>query len=77
MSVSQVIFIIIIGLCLTTLAESGEVQLTERVNLGDGVDIIGINGSAYQSFLGISFAKPPLRELRFAVSDPSYLFDSC
>lgn len=60
---------VLVGLSLT-LAE--EVALTEPVKLTHCAQVIGINGSAYQSFVGIPFAEPPINTLRFAVS--FYLF---
>lgn len=42
---------------------------TDPVQLqGRNLDIIGLNETDYQSFMGIPYAEPPLGRLRFAVS---------
>lgn len=58
-------------LCMCQKADEAlqELQLTRSVRLSNGVEIIGVNGSAYQSFVGIPFAEPPVDKLRFAASD--------
>lgn len=42
---------------------------TDPIRLaGRNLDIIGLNDTDYQSFMGIPFAEPPVGPLRFAVS---------
>lgn len=68
-------FLSAVLLLLPSVSVAGEVCLTDPVLLNKGVKIVGVNGSAYQSFLGIPYAEPPINELRFAVSTRNVKYD--
>lgn len=58
----------LIGISLASQCQQQHVPLTEVINISPGVRVQGINGTAYQSFVGIPYAEPPIDQLRFAVS---------
>lgn len=72
---SPLVFLSAVLLLLQSVCVAEEVALTDPVLLNKGVKIVGVNGSTYQSFMGIPFAEPPINELRFAVSNRNVGYD--
>lgn len=67
-AVSAIGILLLLCISLIDAADNVVIPLTESVKISPGVDVQGINGSAYQSFVGIPFAEAPINKLRFAVS---------
>lgn len=63
--------VLLVGLSLTEGNEMPSVRLANQV------EIEGLNGDSYQSFVGIPFAEPPVNNLRFAVSNSVLSIRKC
>lgn len=65
------VVLLVVGLSLT---EANEKPL---VRLANQVEIEGLSGDSYQSFVGIPYAEPPINNLRFAVSNAVLSIRKC
>lgn len=67
----MVTVVLMVGLSLTEAKEKPLVRLANQV------EIEGLNGDSYQSFVGIPYAEPPINNLRFAVSNAVLSIRKC